>query len=419
VAWFSAADLAVTACELYTRRELNRAIFKIDGVQPTPAKLWERTPWWTLEDVALYSGAFGLLLTLNPRVLPAVTGWKRYAGIATVSGAVGIQANQAIIPALLGRSPYGARRMEWNIAQEKKQVYHRLHHDYTARESLSPPARFLLTYYTSDSAFKWLTGDPSQGNHGGKPTGSAIGQRQAVHSPSTTELRDGVQFVAEFNKEELATLDYGRECRRMYKEDPVSGDQDTLQEHLQHLEKLKATLVTELAYLWDELARKEGVLQQVPKGSIEKGLLRRELQLLNSMTLSIHMRVAVVEYCEAETRKRFSRIEQEASASSVSLASVQAMQSDFGVDWKKTYRPEDSTERIRRHLTEKKDQMAETEKWLLEFDKRKARESVLVHIHAEQIRSRAEALRMNIDATERLLREFEEQIYRAEYYSEK
>ena len=369
--------------------------------------------------MALYSGVFGLLLTLNPRVLPAATGWKRHVGVVTVSSAIGIQASQAMVPSLLGRSSYGAHRMEWNIAQEKKQLYRRLHQDDIARESLSRPAQFLLTYYTRDSVFGWLTGNSSLGSHGVKSPDSAAGQRQAVHSPSTEKPKEIIEFVARFDREELATRDYGRECRRMYKEDPAPRDQDTLREHLEHLEQLRATTTTELAYLWDELARKEGVLHQAPRNSIEKEMLQRELQLLNSMTLSTHMRVAVAEYCEAETRKRLSLIEREAPASNVSLSTVQVIQSNLGVEWKKTYRPEDSTERIRRHLTEKKDQMAEIEKWLSEFEKRKARESVLVHIHAEQIQSRAEALRMNIDATERLLREFEEQLDRAEYYSER
>jgi hypothetical protein len=417
VAWFSVADLLVTACELYTRRELNRAIFKIDSVQPRPAKLWERTPWWTLEDVALYSGGLGLFLTLNPRVIPAVTGWKRFVGVAAVGSAMGIQVNQVMIPFLLGRRPHGARHIEWDIAQRKKQLYHRLQEDGIAGVSLSHPAQFLLGYYASDSAFKWLKGNSSKDSQDGRLTSSVAEQRQNVRR--VNEPRETVQFIAEFAKEEMDALDYGKECRRMYKENPDVRDHDALQKHLEHLEKLRITMVTELAYLREESARKEEILQQTRKDPIEKELLRRELQLLNSMKCAVHMRVAVVEYCVTETYKRLDRTHQDAPTRSASLASVQAVQSDIGVDWKKTCRPEHSTERIRRHLMEKKDQMTTMEKWLIEFEKRKDRESVLVHVHAEQIRGRIEALRMNINATQRLLREFEEQMYRAEFYSEK
>jgi hypothetical protein len=417
VAWFSVADLSITACELYIRRELNRAIFKVDSVQPRPAKLWERTPWWTLEDVALYSGGLGLFLTLNPRVIPAVTGWKRFVGAAAVGSAVGTQVNQVMIPSLLGRRPYGARHMEWDIAQGKKQLYHRLQEDGIADASLSRPAQFLLGYYVSNSAFKWLTGHSSKDSQDGRLASSAAEERQNVRR--VNEPRETVQFIAEFDKEEMDILGYGKECRRMYKKNADVRDHDALQKHLEHLEKLRITMVTELAYLWEELARKEEILQQTRKDSVEKELLRRELQLLNSMTCAIHMRVAVVEYRVTETYKRLNRIHQNAPTRSASSASVQAVQSDLGADWKKTCRPEHSTEQIRRHLMEKKDQMATMEKWLIEFEKRKDRESVLVHVHAEQIRGRAEALRMNIEATQRLLREFEEQIYRAEFYSEK
>jgi hypothetical protein len=205
----------------------------------------------------------------------------------------------------------------------------------------------------------------------------------------------------------------------MYQDDPAANDQDALQEHLEHLVKLKTTNVAELAYLWDELARKELLMYKTPEFTTTKDLLRRELRLLNIWTREVSMRVAVIDYSEAETRKRLGQIQQqEEPASSIPKPLTQAMQHELAEDWKKTYSPDISTKWIRRQLENMKQALAEAER-LSGSEKPQAHQSSLVHAyHAKLFRDTAKNLKMNVDATEKLLREFEDQVYRAEFYKD-
>ncbi|KAL6159465.1 hypothetical protein ACJQWK_05826 [Exserohilum turcicum] len=59
VAIFSVADLSVTAAGLYSRRELNRGVFKMENIKPKPGKLWERTNYTSPEDRTMIGGAIG------------------------------------------------------------------------------------------------------------------------------------------------------------------------------------------------------------------------------------------------------------------------------------------------------------------------------------------------------------------------
>jgi len=74
-ALIGAVDLTCTASGIYGRHELHRGVFKMEGIQPKPGKLWERTKHWTWEDATLGGGVVGAFLALNPRALPGVYGF--------------------------------------------------------------------------------------------------------------------------------------------------------------------------------------------------------------------------------------------------------------------------------------------------------------------------------------------------------
>ncbi|XPS93680.1 hypothetical protein M3J09_003023 [Ascochyta lentis] len=420
---FGLIDGSITACDIYGRQELNRAVFKLDGLEsPKPWKLWERTQQWTLEDATLFGGATGLLLASNPRLLPGASGWARFLGIAITGCAIGSKTGEWAF----GKGPpHQAKRVEWVLATQRRAMYRRLSEDKEAEASLSRFGRSLLMAYTGDSPLMRILSKPFQGLGGISNSDSDAAPGHAQQDAKMEALRQmqmqqahakpPLVMLAQFEEEELAAPDYDA-GHRQYRMDPTDTDLETLQEHLEQLNKLRASDVKELAYLWQGLAQKEHNLHQLSHDDPEKDLLRRELQLLNSLATHFNTRVAVFTYAQADARKRIDQIRNEDAASASVVPLPVTEETALSNDWIDSYSPQKSAEHIRQRWEHARTSLAHVEHVLSQFDTLKAQGSTNSHANkqAELLRKDVGQMKQNILATERLLKEYEDQIYKVD-----
>lgn len=418
-------DGAITACDIYGRQELNRAVFRMDGLDnPKPFKLWERTKQWTLEDASLFGGATGLLISSNPRLFPGVTGISRFVGVTIAGCAVGAKTAEWVF----GRgAPHQAKRVEWVLKMQQRAMYLRLSQDEKTKASLSRFGQALLMSYTGDSPLMRILSKPFGGLSGMANPGNATvvghghghghahndAQMQAMRQMQIQEAhaKHPVLMLAEFEKEELAAPDYDG-GHRQYRMDPKDTDLETLQEHLEHLNKLRASEAKELAYVWHTLAPKEHRMHQLSEEDPEKDLLRRELQLLNSIATHSNTRLAIITYAQADARKRIAQIRDEDAASVPSPVPEEVVNDS----WKEGYVPHRTAERIRQRWENARTDAAQVDHVLAQFDQLKAQGSTNSHANeqAEVLRKEQDQLKQNVVATERLLKEYEEHISKAD-----
>jgi hypothetical protein len=424
-AFFGIIDGTVTACDIYGRQELNRAVFKLDGLDnPKPFKLWERTKLWTLEDASLFGGATGLLIASNPRLFPGATGISRFVGVTIAGCAVGAKTAEWAF----GRgAPHQAKRVEWVLAMQRRAHYQRLSQDEKAKASLSRFGQALLMSYTGDSTLMKILSKPFGGLSGMANPGSGpvVGQGHGHNDAHIEAMRQmkiqqahakqPVLMLAEFDKDELAAPDYDG-GHRQYRMDAADTDLEALQEHLEHLNKLRAEEARELAFVWQELAPKEHKMHQLPQEDPEKDLIRRELQLLNSIATHSSVRLAVVGYAQADARKRLAQIRKEdpAAISKMSLPATNELPPDS--DLTANYVPQKIASRIRKRWEDARSDAAQVEHVLSQFDELKAQGMTHGHANeqAEALRENQTQLKQNVIATERLLKEFEDRISKAD-----
>lgn len=423
VTFIGLIDGAVTACDIYGRQEINRAVFKMDGLDnPKPFKLWERTKQWTLEDASLFGGATGLLIASNSRLFPGVTGISRFVGVTIAGCAVGAKTAEWAF----GRgAPYQVKRVEWVLAMSRRAIYERLSQDEKAKASLSRFGQALLTSYTGDSPLMRLLSKPFGGLSGMANPGGATavghghaqgGQMEAMRQQiQQAHAQQPVLMVAEFEKEELAAPDYDQ-GHRQYRMDPSETDLDALQEHLEHLNKLHESEVKELAYIWQSLAPKEHKMHQLSQEDPEKDLVRRELQLLNSIATHSNVRLAIISYAQADARKRIAQIRNEDPVAVAKLPLPGTEDPSLDETWRESHIPQKTAERIRHRWENARTDVAHVDHVLAQFDELKAQGSTNSHANeqAEQLRDNQWQLKQNVVATERLLKEFEDQVLKSE-----
>jgi hypothetical protein len=201
-------------------------------------------------------------------------------------------------------------------------------------------------------------------------------------------------------------------------------NEEEMQDHLEHLNRLHESEAKELAYVWQILVPKEHKMHQLSEEESEKELLRRELQLLNSTALHSQTRLAVISYAQADARKRLAQIrnEEPTAIAKHPLPSTQSI--SFQNNWGETYVPHKTVERIRGRWESVRDDLAQVnallaewakieekgqrEGWVIGFDTKKK---------AEQLITTRDALKLNVEATERLLKEFEDRVVKAEEQS--
>lgn len=422
-AFFGMFDGAITACDIYGRQELNRAVFKSDGLEtPKPFKLWERTKQWTVEDASLFGGATGLLIASNPRLLPGATSFSRFFGITIMGCAIGATTAEWAF----GRGvPHQAKQVQWVLAMQRRAYYQRLSQDKEAKASLSRFGQALLMAYTGDSPFMQILSKPFGGLSGMANPGSAsaVGHGHVHHNAEVEALQQKekeyaeqfVYLVAKFDKEELAAPDYN-DGYRQYQTDAADTDLEALQEHLEHLNNLQAEEVKELVFVWQELAPREHKMHQLPEADPEKDLIRRELQLLNSIAAHTSSRLAVIAYVQADARKRLAQIRNEDPAAISKLPLPLTGESLLDHDFMETYVPHGTAARIRTCWENARINVANVDDALAQYDELHAQGlmSSRTEDQANKIKEHQIQAKQDIVATERLLKEFEDRISKAD-----
>jgi hypothetical protein len=430
VSVIGAIDLSGTACDIYGRQELNRAVLRRNGVDnPRPFKLWERTKQWTSEDLALFGGATGLLIASNPRLFPGVRGVPKILGAAIVGCAVGVK----IADDAFATGPPGlAQRVEWALVMHRRAEYELLARDEKAKAELSRFGRLYLMLYTRQSTATQILGKPFGGFSGTTTSVSIAGDPGHAQEAQMAALREHIKqahanppalMVAEFDNEELAAPDYERGYRQ-YRVDPADLNAEEVQDHLEHLNKLHESEAKELAYAWQSLVPKEHKMHQLLEEESEKELLRRELQLLNSIALHSQIRLAVISYVQADARKRLAQIRNEETTAIAKYPLPGTQSVPFENNWSKTYVPQKTAEHIRGRWESVRGDLAQVDALLAEWDhievngKKDGR-----HLDpdskrkAEHLRTTRDAIKLNVEATERLLKEFEDRVVKAEEQS--
>ncbi|KAH6638112.1 hypothetical protein C7974DRAFT_423035 [Boeremia exigua] len=407
-------DGVVTACDIYGRQEINKAVFKMDGLEnPKPFKLWERSKHWTLEDASLFGGASGLLMASNPRLFPGATGFSRFFGVAIAGCAVSTK--------IAEWADAHAPRVQMIRTMQQRAAYQRLSQDENAKSTLSRFGKALLMSYTKDNPLMRTLSKPF-GGLSGAATPSSIAAELAQSAQTKSARRQAAQahagqhfiMLVEFDKGELAAPDY-EEGYRLFKLDPTDTDLETLQEHLDHLKKLRDSEAKELAFIWRVMAPKEHKMHQLSQEDPEKDLLRRELQLLNSIACSYNTRFAIISFAQADARKRIAQIRNENSSVVFEMPLPGKEIASLEDNWSETHIPQKTVDLIRQRWENARTTVAGIENALAEFDELKA-QGFAGHLskQTEDVRNHQWPAKQNVLATERLLKEFEDHILKPE-----
>jgi hypothetical protein len=423
-AYISAANLSIAAIDGYSRREINRAIFKLDNVEPKPGKLWERTKYWTVDDMVIGGGILGTFLALNPRALPGVNGWKRFLGAATIGCATGAyvgprQTRVIRVP------PQFMGLMQTAETQIGQMQYERLKEDTKAQETLSRFGKIAFAFYTwpiwglSINPFKTGAESGAGGMAGAVGGGFQPGQlAQDPHAGiSKEEMEQHTLVQIEFNKGELRGPDV-EHGYRAYKDNLTDRDTNALQEWLERLEEIRSTTATEAQYVWQYLATKEHEFYTIQADDREKDIVRRELQLLNNMASDFATRDAILAYHVADVRKRLEQPGKKEAVTQNLIIKTHPMPAELPEDWRNRYSPHLVAEQVRLNWSRQKELLGFLEQSTTMHGDFKPEPGSIQETHLKQIKQNAEDMKKNVEATERLLKEFEEQMRRAEKYIE-
>jgi hypothetical protein len=413
-AYLSAAQISFSALDVYGEREVNRAVFKRENIEPKPGKLWEQTKHWTVEDASVSGGALGTFLALNPRALPGVGGWKRFLGAATVGCAVGGYVGATLLVRL---PPQLETMMRASEAQTRMTQYQSLKQDPKAMEPLSRFGRLALRYYT------WPVWDvalsPFSSRSSSQP-GRVAGQAQQLpfggdaHANITQEEMDNHTLIQiEFNKGELKGPDI-EHGYRAYKDSITERDTGALLDWLEYLQEVRQTTASEAQYLWQHLARKEHEFYQLVGDDREKDITRREIQLLNNMASDFASRDAILAYHIADAQKRLQQTGKSGFSSTQLLSTVQSAERPQPEAWADYYSPQLVAEQVRINWTRQKELLGFLEHSTSMHGEFQPEAGTPQEAHLKQIQQNADGMKKNIEATERLLKEFEEQIRKAD-----
>ncbi|KAL5114735.1 hypothetical protein ACEQ8H_007404 [Pleosporales sp. CAS-2024a] len=420
-AYISAANLSIAALDGYSSREVNRAVLKMDGAEPKPGRLWERTEHWTMEDVMIAGGIMGSLLASNPRALPGARGWKRFLGATTVGWAAGgyIGARQEGF-ARLPPQVIGVLQATDDVIRETH--YHRLKDNVKAQESLSRWGKIALTCYTWPiwglliNPFRKLAESQSAGTAGSSE--GVFRPAQGPHGGLTNEeLEQHTLFQIEFNKGELRAPDM-ENGYRAFKDSLADRDDTAIHEWIEQLDELLGTLANEAQCVWRHLAVKEREFYRIEREDREKDIARRELQLLNNIASDLYTKSAIIRYQIADAQKRLAQTANEEHMGFYSTTKTLMMPTDTSTDWQNRYNPQIITEQVRLNWLRQKEVLSILEHNSAMHSELKPTPGSMQEKQLKKMQENAEYMKKNFEATERLLKELEEQIRRAEAYTE-
>lgn len=412
VAIFSVADLSVTAAGLYSRRELNRGVFKMENIKPKPGKLWERTNYTSPEDRTMIGGAIGMLMALNPRALPGAYGVSRFIGAATLGCAFGSKIGQLVFVRV---SEPLLTLLHANDSVLRMQAYEKLQHDSEARDSLSMAGKLALKYYTSPSlgflryqlALIRGTGDifdePQQ-------------TKSSTQSPHGHESRSSLQAEAnkytvvqvEFKQSELAGPDI-EAGYRAYKDSLDSRDEGSIRDWLERLQDLKKRVGIEIQFVWKHLAQREHEFYLHVKEDWVKDATRRELQLLNNMAADLVTRYAILEYHEKDAQKRLEQMKQTDPLSPAPITAYETPQHPTVVAQDDYKGLQIVTEQVRTNFSRQKELLAHLQQNNYYFMASHPDEGTPRSEHSKQLQRNSSDMYKNVVATGRLLEWLEEQ----------
>jgi hypothetical protein len=401
-AFLGVTELSWSAATLYGRQEINRGVFKMDKLEPKPGKLWERTNHWTTEDATLGGGAFGIFMAMTPRAMPGAHGFSRFFGAATVGCALGFKVGQAILVRI---PPQLLSMIDTADTRVRHKEYEKLQQNNEAKAGLSRFGKLALSLYTSPYLRILRLG--GMGAMGGGQRHGPPGLRPLAELKAEMEASTIVQV--EFMKGELAgpDLEHGY---RVYKDDIKSRDASSIQDWLERLQELEKNIGTELQYVWRRLAERERQFYNIAEEDGEKDIVRRELQLLNNMAADLANRHAILGYHESDARKRLLQIKQPDSA----VASYETAKHSVEAEQQTYYGPHIVTEHVRTEWSRQKELLGHLEHQMQQFEALQPEEGTPAAEQRNISKQNVESLKKNVEATERLLKWFEEQVREAD-----
>jgi hypothetical protein len=413
-AYISAANISFTALDSYGRRDVNRAVFKLDNVEAKPGKLWERTKHWTVDDAVIGGGIVGAFLALNPRSLPGITGWKRFLGAATVGCALGSYAG---LSGLARNSAPLFSMMVMTEPQIRDKQYDRLLQDAKAQEALSRVGKVALAWYTWP-IFR-LSINPFQAQSKPEAVDASGGMTGNAHAGVTQQEMDQYDLLQlEFRKGELKGPDIEASFRA-YKDSLADRDTSALQDWLEHLQELRKSTSCEAQYVWAHLTTREREFYKLQTDDGEKDIFRRELQMLNNLAFNLALREVVFAYHIADAHKRLGQLQQEEPVSADLQLDSSSMQVGLPKDWQDRHSPQLVAEQVRYTWTKQKELIGLLEQSAALFENLKPEPGTPHDIQIKKFHEEIGYMKKNVEATERLLKDFEEKLRRAEEYVEK
>lgn len=408
-AFFSVVNLSWTTAHIYGRQELNRGVFKLDNIEAKPAQLWERTKRWTIEDATLGGGALGLFTAINPRALPGAYGWKRFVGAATVGMAVGYRIGQ---PFLVLATPKLVSRLDTMDIMVQRKEYERLLQNEEAKAKLSRIGKLALLFHTHPY-LHIMRGPMNFGILFRIQSGEQQGRGQAQqphhsHGNVQAELEQFTVVQIEFKESELAGPDVANGYRA-YKDDLETRDESNLQDWLERLHDMKEKTNMELQYVWQHLAKREHAFYSHTDDDHEKDIFRRELQLLNNLVADLATRSAFLGYHIADAQKRLLSKSQQASTAAVQPYPSNLSDTPSPISSQMPRGPLITGEQVRTHWSRQKKLVRHIEGSLARHEAFPSEEGTPIAETAKQLRRGLEDTKKDVEATERLLRWFEEQ----------
>lgn len=235
------------------------------------------------------------------------------------------------------------------------------------------------------------------------------------HTGLTKEEMERYSLIQiEFNKGELKGPDV-ENGYRAYKDKIAEWDPNALQDYLERLQEIRKQTLLEALYAWHRLRFKEQKFYNLPEDSEEVDIVRRELQLLNNIASDFASRESILAYHVADTIKRFQQMKHRVP-DSAKFSGVRLRQ-DLPKNWVVHFGPELVTEQVRMNWTRQKEMMSLMEQSTAMHKDVEPEPGTPMATQLQHIREGAENMKKNVTATERLLKEFEDQLRRADEYA--
>ncbi|KAH7379263.1 hypothetical protein DE146DRAFT_626307 [Phaeosphaeria sp. MPI-PUGE-AT-0046c] len=300
--------------------------------------------------------------------------------------------------------------------------YDRLKENAKAQEALSPFGRWALAYYTWPgwrlrlNPFESAATQPAGTTSMGTPGGAARSSAESPHAGITKEEMEKYSLIQiEFNRGELRGPDV-ENGYRAYKDTFTDRDPEALQDYLERLQEIRKTTSMEALYVWYCLEAKEQKFYKSQVDAQEMDIARRELQLLNNIASDFASRDAILAYHINDALKRLNQIQHSVPDNNNTVVKTQSKH-ELPADWMDHFSPQLVAEQVRINWTRQKEIMSMMEQSTALHKDLNPEPGTPQAAQIEHIRESAAMLKKNVTATERLLKEFEEQLHRADEYA--